>query len=102
MPKTLEQATQEALPDDYWEGELMPRTDSRATFISINPERMSGTPCFVGTRVPVKSLWDYLVHDAALPEFLDDFEGVPRDEVLQALHLAFEKLMEGLPNGRRT
>ena len=88
-------------PHSYWEGELVPRTDARAAFISVNPERLGGTPCFVGTRVPVKSLWDYLAHDAALPEFLDDFEGVPRDEVLQALRHAFEKLMDGLPDGRR-
>ena len=55
----------------------------------------------MGTRVPVKALWDYLAHDAALPEFLDDFEGVPREEVLDALRHAFEKLMDGLPDGRR-
>ncbi len=62
---------------------------------------MSGTPCFVGTRVPIKHLWDYLVHGAALPEFLDDFEGVPREEVLQALHHAFDTLTAGLPDRRR-
>lgn len=99
MPETLEQATPRPLPDDYWEHELVPPTDPRAAFISVNPERMGGTPCFVGTRVPIKHLWDYLVHDAALPEFLDDFEGVPREEVLQVLHHAFDKLLEGLPNG---
>ena len=102
MPETLEQVASHPLPDDYWDGELVPRTDPRASFIPVNPERMSGTPCFVGTRVPIKSLWDYLAHDAALPEFLDDFEGVPRDEVLQALRHAFEKMMEDLPDGRHS
>ena len=106
MLKTLELTrntppSRRALPDDYWDGELVPPEDPRAAFISVNPERMGGTACFVGTRVPVKSLWDYLVHDAPLPEFLDDFEGVPREEVLQALHHAFANLMEGLPDGRR-
>ncbi len=94
-------AEPKVLGDDYWEGELVPRSDPRAEFISVNPERLGGTACFVGTRVPIKHLWDYLAHDAALPEFLDDFEGVPREEVLQALQHAFDKLMEGLPDGRR-
>ena len=94
------EAVSRDLPADYWEGELVPPNDPRAAFISVNPERLGGTACFVGTRVPVKSLWDYLVHDAALPEFLDDFEGVPRAEVLQALRYAFAKLMDGLPDGR--
>jgi len=107
MLETLEQETSEEiaarpLPDDYWDGELVPTSDPRATFISVNPERLGGTPCFVGTRVPIKNLWDYLVHDAALPEFLDDFEGVPRQEVLQALQHAFETLMADLPDGRRS
>ena len=100
MSQTRQEPRANILPDDYWEGELVPQSDPRAAFISINPERMSGTPCFVGTRVPIKNLWDYLAHDAALPEFLDDFEGVPREEVLQALRHAFHKLMEGLPDGR--
>jgi len=101
QPEPQEQPAPKVLTDDYWEGELVPRADPRAAFISVNPERLGGTACFVGTRVPVKALWDYLAHDAALPEFLDDFEGVPREEVLDALRHAFEKLMDGLPDGRR-
>jgi len=100
MSQALGEPRAKTLPADYWEHELVPSADPRSAFISVNPERMSGTPCFVGTRVPIKHLWDYLVHDAALPEFLDDFEGVPREEVLQALQHAFDKLMEGLPDGR--
>lgn len=40
--------------------ELMPESDPRSSVISIDPERMSGTPCFRGTRVPVQTLWDHL------------------------------------------
>ena len=86
-----------ALPDDYWEGELVPRSDPRAAVVSVNPERMSGTPCFVGTRVPIKHLWDYLEGSDTLEEFLDDFEGVPREEVMAALHLSYQRLLDGLP-----
>ena len=86
-----------ALSDDYWEGELVPRSDPRAAVVSVNPERMSGTPCFVGTRVPIKHLWDYLEGSDTLDEFLDDFEGVPREEVMAALHLSYQRLLDGLP-----
>lgn len=101
QPEPQEKPALKVLSDDYWEGELVSRSDPRSAFISVNPERLGGTACFVGTRVPVKALWDYLAHDAALPEFLDDFEGVPREEVLDALRHAFEGLMDGLPDGRR-
>ncbi len=97
MSQTLEQVAPKVLPDDYWEGELVPSSDSRASVISINPERMSGTPCFVGTRVLIKHLWDYLEGSDTLEEFLDDFEGVPREEVMAALRLSYQRLLDGLP-----
>ncbi len=97
MPETLEHDPAQTLPEGYWDGELVPVSDPRAPVISINPERMSGTPCFVGTRVPIKNLWDYLEVSGTLEEFLDDFEGVPREEVMAALHLAYQRLLDGLP-----
>lgn len=100
MSHTLELSQsleRDALPEDYWDGELVPNNDNRADFISVNPERMSGMPCFVGTRVPIKHLWDYLEHSPTLDEFLDDFEGVPREEVLAALRVAYQRLLDGLP-----
>ncbi len=77
--------------------ELVPPSDPRARFISIDPERMSGTPCFVGTRVPISHLWDYLEGGDNLGEFLDDFEGVSREQAIGVLQLAFQRLLEGLP-----
>lgn len=77
--------------------ELVPQSDPRALAISIDPERLGGEPCFVGTRVPVKYLWEYLVKGKSVEEFLDDFEGVPREEAVMALNFAYEKFMEGLP-----
>jgi len=97
MSQTLQQPAPKALPNDYWEGELVPRADPRAVVVSVNPERMSGTPCFVGTRVPIKHLWDYLEGSDTLEEFLEGFEGVSREQVQQVLHLALQKLLEGLP-----
>src|SRR5262249_17263350 len=77
--------------------ELVPQSDTRARFVSIDPERLGGVPCFVGTRVPIKYLWDHLLKGETLEAFLDDFEGVPRKEVIAALQQAYERLLEGLP-----
>ena len=79
--------------------ELVPASDLRSQFISIDPNRMSGAACIVGTRVPVKSLFDHLAGGISLDEFLDDFEGVPREKCLKAIAMSFERLMEGLPTG---
>ena len=77
--------------------ELVPQSDARARFVSIDPERLGGVPCFVGTRVPIKYLWEYLMKGKTLEAFLDDFEGVPREEAIAALEQANERLLEGLP-----
>ena len=53
---------------------------------------MSGTPIFVGTRVPLKNLFDYLAGGHNLDEFLDDFPGVSRDQAIRALDMAREVL----------
>ena len=60
-------------------------------FVTQNPLLMSGTPCFAGTRVPVKSLFDYLEAGDTLDEFLDQFPTVERQvaiNVLEASRLA--------------
>ena len=80
--------------------ELVPASDPRSQFISIDPNRMWGAACIVGTRVPVKSLFDHLASGVSLDEFLDDFEGVPREKCLEAIAMGFERLMEGLPTGK--
>jgi uncharacterized protein (DUF433 family) len=77
--------------------ELVPPSDPRAGIVSIDADRLGGTPCFVGTRVPVKYLWEYLLNGKSLDTFLDDFEGVPRDEAVAALEQAYQRFMEGLP-----
>jgi uncharacterized protein (DUF433 family) len=77
--------------------ELVPQSDPRATFISIDPERLGGAPCFVGTRVPVRYLWEYLIKGKSLDSFLDDFDGAPREEAVAALQQAYGLLFEGLP-----
>jgi uncharacterized protein (DUF433 family) len=62
--------------------------------IWTDPERMSGTPCFDKTRVPVKTLFDYLENGGTLEEFLLDFEGVTREQAVGVLELARRGLLE--------
>src|SRR5215470_8916745 len=77
--------------------ELVLQSDARACFVSIDPERLGGVPCFVGTRVPIKYLWDYLLKGKTLETFLNDFEGVSREAAIAALEQAYERLLDGLP-----
>ena len=53
-----------------------------------DPAILSGEPVFKGTRVPFKSLTDYLEHGHTLDEFLDDFPGVTRAAAITALEEA--------------
>jgi uncharacterized protein (DUF433 family) len=53
--------------------------------IVSNPAIVSGEPVFGGTRVPFKSLTDYLEHERSLSEFLEDFPGVSRADAIAAL-----------------
>lgn len=53
--------------------------------VKIDPEIMHGTPCFSGTRVPVKSLFDYLQGGDTVDEFLHQFPSVRREQVDQLL-----------------
>src|SRR5579871_1645284 len=64
--------------------------------IWINPQRVSGAPCFFGTRVPVKTLFDCLTAGQTLEEFLEDFEGVTRVQTLAVLELAADDLLKDL------
>ncbi len=53
---------------------------------------VSGTPIFVGTRVPLKNLFDYLAGGYNLDEFLDDFPGVSREQAIKTIDMAREVL----------
>ncbi|MBI4603959.1 MAG: DUF433 domain-containing protein [Planctomycetes bacterium] len=69
-----------------------------APYISVNPGRMSGTPCFGDTRVPVQTLFDYLGAGDALEEFLDGFPNVRREQAVAVIKLASMGLLQGLSN----
>ncbi|MDE0027729.1 MAG: DUF433 domain-containing protein [Spirochaetaceae bacterium] len=60
--------------------------------IHRDPEILGGTPVFVGTRVPVQALLDYLEAGRPLAEFLDDFPTVARGQAIAVLERAKEML----------
>lgn len=62
--------------------------------IHSDPEIMSGTPVFVGTRVPVYNLFDYLEAGDSLEKFLASFPSVSREQAIAALELAKEAVVE--------
>jgi uncharacterized protein (DUF433 family) len=66
---------------------------SKPPVVHSDPEILSGTPVFVGTRVPVQSLFDYLEGGDTLDEFLRQFPSVTRDQAVAALELARDTLL---------
>ncbi len=60
--------------------------------INIDPETMSGTPVFTGTRVPVKALFDYIETGETVDEFLKNFPSVKKDFAIQVLEMARKTL----------
>ena len=61
--------------------------------ITRHPDVMSGTPVFVGTRVPFQALLDYLEAGQTLSEFLEDFPTVSREQAVAALEQAKDALL---------
>jgi len=61
--------------------------------IHSDPEILGGTPVFVGTRVPVQTLLDYLEDGDSIDAFLDHFPTVKREQAVAVLELAKEMLV---------
>jgi uncharacterized protein (DUF433 family) len=64
-----------------------------ASVVHSDPEILGGTPVFVGTRVPVRTLLEYLEAGDSLGEFLEDFPSVTRQQAVTALELAKQMLV---------
>ena len=65
--------------------------------INIDSEILGGTPVFYGTRVPIKNLFDYLETGETIELFLEDFEGVTRNQVVKILDMS-QRLLENSTN----
>jgi uncharacterized protein (DUF433 family) len=62
--------------------------------IHSDPEILGGTPVFVGTRVPVKSLFDHLEGGDSINDFLEGFPSVQREQVIAVLEETRKGLLQ--------
>ena len=60
--------------------------------INVDPETMGGTPVFIGTRVPIQTLFDYIEGGDDLNDFLDDYPTVSKEAALEVLEMAKKSL----------
>ena len=67
--------------------------------VHSDPEVLGGTPVFTGTRVPVKTLLDYLEGGETLDRFLDQFPSVSRAQAVAALDLARSSVLAPAARG---
>ncbi len=67
----------------------------RQDVLHSDPEILSGTTVFMGTRVPVQNLLDYLSGGDTLDDFLEDFPSVTREQAQAALKMARDMLTAG-------
>ena len=61
--------------------------------VKIDPEIMSGAPCFAGTRVPIQNLIDYLEGGESIEDFLEGFPTVSREQVIAFLEEAKNRML---------
>jgi uncharacterized protein (DUF433 family) len=62
--------------------------------IHSNPQLMGGTPVFVGTRVPLQNLIDYLEGDESIEDFLEAFPTVKREQAIAVIEAGKLKMLE--------
>jgi len=61
--------------------------------ITVDPEILGGTPVFQGTRVPVKTLFEYLEHNYTLDEFVECFPSVTKERACRVLEQSESALL---------
>lgn len=64
------------------------------SIIHTDPEILGGTPVFVGTRVPVRSLFDQLEAGDSIEDFLEGFPSVKRDQVIAILEASRQQVLQ--------
>ena len=68
-------------------------SDNNKNLIEIDSEKLSGTPVFYGTRVPIQNLFDCIEGGESLDQFLDQFPTVTREQALAVLEASKESLL---------
>jgi uncharacterized protein (DUF433 family) len=70
----------------------MKTPDLSEIFLS-DPDILGGTPVFVGTRVPVQSLFEHLKAGDSIDDFLEGFPSVRRDQIIALLEVSSRELL---------
>ena len=68
---------------------------NQKNLIETNPNKMSGTPVFRGTRVPIQNLFDCIEEGETIAQFLEQFPTVTLEQVNGVLELSKERLLAG-------
>ena len=68
--------------------------------VHSDPEIMCGTLVFVGTRVPLQNLIDYLEGGESIEDFLDGFPSVKREQVIAVIEAGRLKMLETVGDAR--
>jgi uncharacterized protein (DUF433 family) len=69
----------------------------KKTVVVVDPEIMSGDPCFAGTRVPVRTLLDHIEAGDSIDVFLDDFPTVSRKQAIAFLEESADAMLKTIP-----
>jgi len=75
------------------EGDLVQPGDPRYGIVWVNPNRVSGAPCFFGTRVPVQNLFDCIEAGETIDDFLSGYPPITREQAVAVLELARRTLI---------
>ena len=70
----------------------------KVSVVHSDPEILGGTPVFIGTRVPLKNLMDYVNAGDSIEEFLEDFPSVSREAAVAVLEAAKARLLADAPS----
>jgi uncharacterized protein (DUF433 family) len=70
---------------------------TKKSIVLTDPEIMSGEPCFAGTRVPVRTLLDYIEGGDSLDDFLEDFPTVARRQPIAFLEQSADAMLATIP-----
>ena len=93
MTTTVEPVEAYVEPRD---ADLLPADSPLSQYIWVNKARMSGEPCFKGSRVPIQTLFDHLRAGDPMEVFLEDFPPVTREQAVAVVDLAAMGLLTGL------
>lgn len=64
------------------------------SIITVNPEIQSGSPVFTGTRLPIKTLFDYLSTGETIETYLEDYPYISKEQIYELLSITGKMLIE--------